>query len=103
MSDYVKHKGPWLPGMMVVDHGTSRRGRVWEFQESPSAVRRWPGHGTGDELVCRSPHSEVKWNVEVGPWLSADISDETTLRLIGSLRADATLPPILRPKMGGAS
>ena len=87
MSDYVKHKGPWLPGMMVIDHGRSRRGRVHSFLTGSS----------GDFLVCISSgalgsttllHGIASWSVEVGPWLSADISDETTRRLMDSLKAD---------------
>ena len=99
MSDYVKHEGPWLPGMMVIDHGRSRRGRVWKVLDGGDPL----------VLVCHSDRTisfsllvnGTRWNVLVGPWLSADISDETTRRLIGSLMADATLPPILRLTKGG--
>jgi len=77
VSDYVKHKGPWMPGMMVIDHGRSRRGRVWKVLDGDPLV-----------LVCHSAGNGTRWNVLVGPWLSADISDETTRRLMDSLKAD---------------
>jgi len=89
MSDYAKHKGPWLPGMMVIDHGLSRRGRVH------SVICRGPVNP--DFLICISSgslgsttllHGIANWSVGVGPWLSADLSDESTRRLIASLAAD---------------
>ena len=81
MSDLVKHRGPWLPGMMVVDRGRSRRGRVHSVLKlgSPTDMSL---------LICHSASDARKWTVEVGCDEYADLSDESTRRLMDSLKAD---------------